>query len=116
MKVSELQESLKKYDPDKQLIVAIWDKECFTESMNTEERLLTDKEWNYVAENFNTQLHDQMFGAGIRHELEAYQGVQNVITEKFIADFVADYEAEITDEQLWDIPATKTTGEQNVHA
>ena len=115
MKVSELQESLKKYDPDTQLIVAVWDKECF-KAMDTEERLLTDKEWNYVAENFNTQYHDQMFGAGIRHELEAYQGVQNVITEKFIIDFVADYEAEITDEQLWDTPETKIIGEQNVHA
>jgi hypothetical protein len=27
MKVSELQELLKKYEPDSQLIVALWDKE-----------------------------------------------------------------------------------------
>ena len=112
MKVSELQESLKKYEPDTQLIVALWDKECF-KHLDTEARLLTDSEWNYVAENFSVQMHDQMLGASIRGVLENKMQSTDEATEVFIADFMADFHAGITDEQLWDSPATKITGEHN---
>lgn len=101
MKVSELQELLKKYQPDTQLIVALWDKECF-KSLDTEARLLTQSEWDYVAENFSVQMHDQMLGASIRGVLENKMASEDVNTEAFIANFMADYEAGITDEQLWD--------------
>lgn len=101
MKVSELQELLKKYDQDTQLIVALWDKECF-KALDTEARLLTDSEWNYVAENFSVQMHDQMLGASIRGVLENKMQSEDVNTEVFIADFMADYNAGITDNQLWD--------------
>jgi hypothetical protein len=51
MKVKELLLELQHFHPDTQLIVAYWDKECF-KSMDTEERLVTDREWNDVAGSF----------------------------------------------------------------
>jgi hypothetical protein len=110
MKVSELQELLKKYEPDTQVIVAIWDKECF-KAMDTEERLVTDKEWDYVAEKFNVGLHDLTLGASIRNVLENEIEIQNKKTDEFISDYMASYLAGVTDEQLWDSPTTKK-GEQ----
>jgi hypothetical protein len=101
MKVSELQEMLKKYEPDTQLIVALWDKECF-KALDTEARLLTDKEWNVTAQNFVMQYHDQMLGAEIRKELEGVMKHEDVVTEMFIKNFMSDYEAGTTEEQLWD--------------
>jgi len=101
MKVSELQELLKKYEPDTQLIVALWDKECF-KALDTEARLLTDKEWNVTAQNFVMQYHDQMLGAEIRKELESAMKHEDTVNELFIENFMADYKAGITDEQLWD--------------
>jgi len=101
MKVSELKEMLKKYSDTDQVIVALWDKECF-KALDTEARLLTQSEWDYVAENFSVQMHDQMLGASIRGVLENKMQSEDVKTEKFIADFMADYEAGITDNQLWD--------------
>ena len=101
MKVSELQELLKKYEPDTQLIVALWDKECF-KHLDTEARLLTDKEWNVTAQNFVMQYHDQMFGAEIRKELEGVMKHEDIVNEMFINNFMADYMAGLTDEQLWD--------------
>jgi hypothetical protein len=101
MKVSELQELLKKYEPDTQLIVALWDKECF-KALDTEARLLTDKEWNVTAQNFVMQYHDQMLGAEIRKELEGVMKHEDIVNEMFINNFMADYKAGITDEQLWD--------------
>jgi len=101
MKVSELKELLKKYEPDTQLVVALWDKECF-KALDTEARLLTDKEWNYVAENFSVQMHDQMLGASIRGVLENKMQSTDEATELFVADFMAQYQSETTEEQLWD--------------
>jgi len=101
MKVSELQELLKKYEPDTQIIVALWDKECF-KAMDTELRVVTDNEWNYVAENFSVQMHDQMLGASIRGVLENKIEIENEKTEQFIADFMAQYQSGTTEEQLWD--------------
>lgn len=101
MKVSELQELLKKYEPDTQLVVALWDKECF-KALDTEARLLTDSEWDYVANNFNVQMHDQMFGASIRTALENKMQSTDEATELFIADFMDTYLAGVTDEQLWE--------------
>ena len=101
MKVSELKELLKKYEDTDSVIVALWDKECF-KALDTEERIVTDKEWDYVAENFSVQMHDQMLGASIRGVLENKMQSEDVKTEQFIADFMADYNAGITDQQLWD--------------
>jgi|LakMenEpi03Aug12_release.lakeMendotaPanAssembly.Ray.scaffolds.fasta_scaffold29848_4 hypothetical protein len=101
MKVSELKELLKKYEPDTQLVVALWDKECF-KALDTEERLLTDNEWDYVAKNFSVQAHDQMLGASIRGVLENKMNSTNEATELFIADFMETYLAGTTEEQLWD--------------
>lgn len=101
MKVSELQELLKKYEPDTQLVVALWDKECF-KALDTETRLLTDNEWDYVAENFSVQMHDQMLGASIRGVLENKMQSTDEATEVFIADFMDTYLAGVTDEQLWE--------------
>ena len=101
MKVSELQELLKKYQPDTQLVVALWDKECF-KHLDTEARLLMDSEWDYVAENFSVQAHDQMLGRSIRGVLENKMNSTDEATELFIADFMANYKAGITDEQLWE--------------
>ena len=101
MKVSELKELLKKYEPDTQLVVALWDKECF-KALDTEARIVTDKEWNYVAENFSVQMHDQMLGASIRGVLENKMQSTDEATELFIADFMAQYQSETTEEQLWD--------------
>ena len=115
MKVSELQELLKKYEPDTQLIVGLWDKECF-KSMDTEARLLTDKEWNDVAKDFNTQYHDQSFGAGIRDALERQQAVNDEWAEQLMDSILAEQQATYEDSKLWDSPATKNTGEQNGNA
>lgn len=101
MKVSELQELLKKYEPDTQLIVALWDKECFR-ALDTEARLLTDSEWNDVAKDFSVQMHDQMLGAGIRGVLENKMKSTDEATELFIADFMESYLVGTTDEQLWE--------------
>jgi len=112
MKVSELQEVLKKYEPDTQLIVGLWDKECF-KHLDTEARLLTDKEWNDVAKDFNVQFHDQMFGAGIRKALERQQAVNDEWSEQLMNDILAEQRTSYEDSKLWDSPATKTTGEHN---
>lgn len=101
MKVSELKELLKKYEPDTQLVVALWDKECF-KALDTEARIVTDKEWNYVAENFSVQMHDQMLGASIRGVLENRMQSNDEATELFIADFMEQYRTGTTEEQLWD--------------
>ena len=101
MKVSELKELLKKYEPDTQLVVALWDKECF-KALDTEARLLTDNEWDYVAENFSVQAHDQMLGRSIRDVLENKMKSTDEATELFIADFMEQYRANTTEEQLWD--------------
>ena len=101
MKVSELQELLKKYEPDTQLVVALWDKECF-KALDTEARIVTDKEWDYVAENFSVQMHDQMLGASIRGVLENKMHSNDKATELFIADFMEQYRTNTTEEQLWD--------------
>ena len=111
MKVSELQEILKKYESNTELVVAIWDKECF-KSMDTEARVLSDNEWNYVACNLSVQDHDQMFGAGIRRELEAEMKANDVKTEAFINKFAKDYESGLTEEQLWDTDTATKKGEQ----
>ena len=115
MKVSELQEVLKKYEPDTQLIVAVWDKECF-KAMDTEERLLTDSEWNKVAEGFVMQFHDQMLGADIRKELEGLQKINDDKAELLMHDILAEQKANYEESTLWDSPATKITGEQNDNA
>ena len=112
MKVSELQESLKKYDPNTQLIVAVWDKECF-KAMDTEARLLTDKEWNAVATEFVMQFHDQILGADIRKALERQQAVNDEWSEQLMNDILAEQRTSYEDSKLWDSPATKTTGEHN---
>lgn len=101
MRVSELQELLKKYEPDTQVIVALWDKECF-KALDTETRLLTDNEWDYVAENFSVQMHDQMLGRSIRDVLENKMNSTDEATELFIADFMKQYRTGTTEEQLWD--------------
>lgn len=101
MKVSELKELIKKYEPDTQLVVALWDKECF-KALDTEARLLTDSEWNSVAETFSVQMHDQMLGASIRGVLENKMQSRDEATELFIADFMEQYRTGTTEEQLWD--------------
>jgi Rod binding domain-containing protein len=106
MKVSELQEMLKKYEPDTQLIVALWDKECFN-SLDTEARLLTDKEWNTVAKEFVMQFHDQMLGADIRKALEKQQAVNDEWSEQLMNDILAEQRISYEDSELWDSPTTK---------
>jgi hypothetical protein len=112
VKVKDLLLELQQYHPDTQLIVAYWDKECF-KALDTEARLLTDKEWNVTAQNFVMQYHDQMLGAEIRQALEAVIKHEDIVNEQFINNFMADFHAGITDEQLWDSPSTKITGEHN---
>ncbi|CAB4166995.1 hypothetical protein UFOVP964_94 [uncultured Caudovirales phage] len=101
MKVYELLQTLNKYASDTELIVAVWDKECF-KSMDTEARVLTDKEWNVTARNFVMQYHDQMLGAEIRQELEAVMKHEDIVNEQFIDNFITDYRIETTEQQLWD--------------
>ena len=112
MKVKDLLLELQKYHPDTQLIVAYWDKECF-KAMDTEARLLTDKEWNDVAKDFQVQFHDQMLGAGIREALERQQEVNDEWSEQLMNDILAEQRAGYEDSKLWDSPATKITGETN---
>jgi hypothetical protein len=112
MKVSELQETLKKYDPDTQLIVAVWDKECF-KAMDTEARLLTDLEWNTVATEFVMQFHDQILGADIRKELEKQQAISDELSEQLMLDLLAEQRTSYEDSKLWDSPATKIMGVSN---
>jgi hypothetical protein len=112
MKVSELQEVLKKYEPDTQLIVAVWDKECF-KAMDTEARLLTDKEWNAVATEFVMQFHDQILGADIRKALERQQAVNDEWSEQLMNDILAEQRTSYEDSKLWDKPATKIMGVSN---
>jgi hypothetical protein len=111
MKVSELQELLKKYEPNTQLIVALWDKEVMAGYMDSEARLLTDKEWSDVAKDFNVQFHDQMLGAGIRDALERQQAVNDEWSEQLMNDILAEQRTKHEDSKLWDSPETKK-GEQ----
>ena len=101
MLISELKEMIKKYEDTDSVIVALWDKECF-KALDTEERLLTDTEWNTVAKEFVMQFHDQMLGASIREALESLIKENNETTENFIKKFESDYRAGTTEEQLWD--------------
>jgi hypothetical protein len=101
MLISELKELIANYKDSDSVVVALWDKECF-KALNTEARILTDKEWDYVAENFSVQMHDQMLGASIRGVLENKMKSTDEATEVFIADFMAQYLSGTTEEQLWD--------------
>ena len=115
MKVYKLQQLLLKYSADTELIVALWDKECF-KAMDTEARLLTDKEWNTVATEFVVQFHDQMLGADIRKALEKQQAINDEWSEELMKDILAEQRASYEDSKLWDSPATKITGEHNGNA
>jgi Rod binding domain-containing protein len=102
MKVNELIKELqKKYEPDTELVVAYWDKDCF-KAMDTEARLLTDTEWNTVAKEFNVQFHDQMLGAGIREALEKQQAVNDLWAEQLMQDILAEQQSSYDDTKLWD--------------
>lgn len=101
MLISELKELIENYKDTDSVIVALWDKECF-KALDTEARLLTDSEWNYVAENFSVQAHDQMLGKSIRGVLENKMNSTNEATELFIAGFMEQYRTGTTEEQLWD--------------
>ena len=113
MKVKDLLLELQQYHPDTQLIVAYWDKEVMAGYMDNEARLLTDKEWNDVAKDFNVQFHDQMLGAGIREALEKQQAVNDEWSKQLMNDILAEQRASYEDSKLWDSPATKITGETN---
>jgi hypothetical protein len=113
MKVKDLLLELQQYHPDTQLIVAYWDKEVMAGYMDNEARLLTDKEWNDVAKDFNVQFHDQMLGAGIREALEKQQAVNDEWSKQLMNDILAEQRAIYEDSKLWDSPATKITGETN---
>ena len=112
MKVKELLLQLQQYHPDTQLIVALWDKECF-KAMDTEARLLTDSEWNTVAKEFVMQFHDQMLGADIRKALEKQQAVNDEWSEQLMNDILAEQRTSYEDSKLWDNPATKIMGVSN---
>jgi hypothetical protein len=112
MKVSELQELLKKYEPDTQLIVAYWDKECF-KAMDTEARLLTDKEWNDVAGSFKVQHSDQSMGRDIRQALENVMTLADISAKELMDKILSEQRATYEEQYLWDSPATKITGEHN---
>jgi len=101
MLISELKELIANYKDSDSVVVALWDKECF-KALDTEARIVTDREWNYVAENFSVQMHDQMLGASIREMLEKQMQSNDKATEVFIADFMEQYRTGTTEEQLWD--------------
>jgi len=112
MKVKELLLLLEQYEPDTQLIVAYWDKECF-ETLNTEERLVTDKEWNDVAGMFKVQNSDQSMGRDIRETLEKVMTLADIRAKELMDKILAEQQATYEEQYLWDSPATKITGEQN---
>ena len=112
MKVKELLLELQEFHPDTQLIVAYWDKECF-KALDTEARLLTDKEWNDVAGSFKVQNSDQSMGRDIREALERQQEVNDEWAEQLMNDILAKQKEDYEEQYLWDSPATKITGEPN---
>ena len=115
MKVKELLLLLEQYEPDTELIVAYWDKECF-EALNTEERLVTDREWNDVAGSFKVQNSDQSMGRDIRQALENVMNFHDIRAKELMDKILAEQQATYEEQYLWDSPTTKITGEQNGNA
>ena len=101
MLVSELKELLKKYQDDDSLVVAIWDKDCF-QALNTEERLVTDKDWADTCEWFVMQEHDQMLGAKIREHLETAMSTNDVKALHKMNTLIQEMRDEYENNQLWD--------------
>ena len=111
MKVYKLQQLLLKYSADTELIVALWDKECF-KALDTEARLLTDKEWNVTAQNFVMQYHDQMLGAEIRKALEAVIKHEDIVNEQFINNEISEIEILLNAETTEQLQKSKLSLQQ----
>lgn len=64
MKVSQLLEQLKDYEPNAELIVAYWDKETIEGYMNSDDPDLTNDQWiQVVADYENGEWHWQSSAA-----------------------------------------------------
>jgi hypothetical protein len=109
MKVSKVIEILNTMKPDDEVVCVMWDKETMAGYIDNEEHLLTDSTWKLVASEFEVGALDLPIGNALRKALD-----ESMQADK--EDLLAYTTAIIEEQQLWDRPATKITGEQNDNA
>jgi hypothetical protein len=109
MKVSQVLEILNTMQPDDELVCVFWDKETMAGYIDNEEHLLSDSTWKLVASEFEVGSLDLPIGNALRKALD-----ESMQADK--EDLLAYTTAIIEEQQLWDSPATKITGEPNDNA
>ena len=109
MKVIQVLEILNTMQPDDELVCVFWDKETMAGYIDNEEHLLTDRTWKLVASEFEVGSLDLPIGNALRKALD-----ESMQADK--EDLLAYTTAIIEEQQLWDSPTTKITGEQNDNA
>ena len=106
MKVSEVIEILNTMKSDDELVCVFWDKETMAGYIDNEEHLLTDSVWKEVASNFEVGALDLPIGNAIRAEIDELMEQQ----KQELLDYT---ESLMLEQELWDSPATKITGDTN---
>ena len=106
MKVSEVITILNTMKSDDEVVCVMWDKECVAKRIDNDEQILTDSVWKEVASNFEVGVLDLPIGNAIRAEVET-------LMQKNFNELFNYTESLILEQELWDSPATKITGDTN---
>ena len=106
MQVSKVIEILNTMKPDDEVVCVMWDKETMAGYIDNEEHLLTDSTWKLVASEFEVGALDLPIGNALREKLDECMKLDK-------EDLLSYTTALIEEENLWDSPATKITGEIN---
>ena len=109
MKVSKVVEILSTMKLDDELVCVFWDKETMAGYIDNDEHLLTDSVWKSVASSFEVGALDLHIGNALRTEVDKAMQQQ----EQDLLDYTEQLILEQQEQQLWDSPATKITGETN---
>ena len=106
MKVSKVIEILNTMKPDDELVCVFWDKETMANYIDNEEQILTERVWKEVASEFEVGALDLPIGNALREAVD-----ERMEQEK--QDLLDYTELLILEQELWDSPATKITGDTN---
>lgn len=95
MKVSEAVAIFNTMNPDDEVVMVVWDKECMALRIDNEEHLLTERVWKQVASEFQVEALDLPIGNALRRAVDE-------VMEKDKEDLIRYTNAIIEEEHLWD--------------